>query len=359
MNGCTRKRPLIIPFFLRNRGCRHRCVFCNERIIAGNAPPVTEDFMRRTVSACLAGRGGRYDRREIAFYGGSFTGMPRDEMQELLDMASALIAQGAVHSIRVSTRPDDIDEARIRILASKGVSAVEIGAQSMDDGVLRKSERGHTTEDVRRAVRLCRDRGLETGLHLMAGLPGESRLSFEASVAETIRIAPDTVRIHPVIVFRDTQLARLYEQGEYRPLSLEDAVTWCKTALARLTRARIAVIRLGLQATEEMEKEGSILAGPWHPAFRSLVESELFRDMALELLENTGADSSGNVFHVAPADLSSFNGPGGRNRALLQSRLGGRPVAARPDPAVPRGALKLRNGRNEYGTSIAEAAARV
>ncbi|HQC23418.1 MAG TPA: radical SAM protein [Syntrophales bacterium] len=359
MNGCTRKRLLIIPFFLRNRGCRHRCVFCNERIIAGNAPPVTEDFMRQTVSACLAGRGGRYDRREIAFYGGSFTGMPRDEMQELLDMASALIAQGAVHSIRVSTRPDDIDEARIRILASKGVSAVEIGAQSMDDGVLRKSERGHTTEDVRRAVRLCRDRGLETGLHLMAGLPGESRLSFEASVAETIRIAPDTVRIHPVIVFRDTQLARLYEQGEYRPLSLEDAVTWCKTALARLTRARIAVIRLGLQATEEMEREGSILAGPWHPAFRSLVESELFRDMALELLEKSGADSSGNVFHVAPADLSSFNGPGGRNRALLQSRLGGRPVAARPDPAVPRGALQLRDGRNEYGTSIAEAAARV
>jgi histone acetyltransferase (RNA polymerase elongator complex component) len=315
--------------------------------------------MRKTVGEYLSGSEGRYDRTEIAFYGGSFTGMPLEEQRELLDAAASLISEGAVHSIRVSTRPDDIDEARLDTLVAHGVRAVEIGAQSMDDGVLRKAGRGHTADDVRRAAALCRGKGLETGLHLMAGLPGESRHSFETSVAEAIRIAPDTVRIHPVLVFRDTELARLYEQGEYRPLSLEEALNWCKTALADLTRARIPVIRLGLQATDEMEKEGCILAGPWHPAFRSLVEAELFRDMALELVERAGADSPGKVFHVAPADLSSFNGPGGKNRSWLQSHLGGRPVAARPDPAVPRGTLKLRDGQHEYGTSITEVAARV
>ncbi len=350
----TPMRPLIIPFFLRNRGCRHRCVFCNERVISGNAAPVTEAGVRETVGRYLAGSRGQYDGAEIAFYGGSFTGMPRDEQLGFLEMAARLIAEGAVRSIRISTRPDDIDGDWLDTLAAMGVRAVEIGAQSMDDEVLRQSERGHRADDVRRAVGLCRDKGFETGLHLMAGLPGESRDSFEASVAEVIRIAPDTVRIHPLLVFRDTELARLYARGKYRPLCLDEAVAWCRTALVRFARARIPVIRLGLQATGEMEEEGCILAGPWHPAFRSLVEAELFRDMATELMARAAAGCKEPVFHVAPTDLSSFNGPGGRNRTYLESRFGGLPIAARPDPAIPRGALRLRDGLREYGTSITE-----
>ncbi len=354
----TSMRPLIVPFFLRNRGCRHRCVFCNERVIAGNAEEVTEAGMRGTVGTYLAGSGGRYARAEIAFYGGSFTGMPREEQAALLEAAARLIAEGAVQGIRISTRPDDIDEETLDTLASKGVSAVEIGAQSMDDEVLRMSGRGHSADDVRRAAALCMGKGFETGLHLMAGLPGQSRESFEATVADVIRIAPDTVRIHPVLVFRDTELARLHARGTYRPLPLDEAVAWCKTALVSFARARIPVIRLGLQATAEMGKEGCILAGPWHPAFRSLVEGEIFRDMALELMARAAPDPREPVFRVAPADLSSFHGPGGRNRLLLESEYGV-PVAARPDPAVPRGALRLQAGQREYGTSITEVAALV
>jgi len=311
--------------------------------------------MRSTVSAYLAGSGGRYDRVEIAFYGGSFTGMPREEQAALLEAAARFIAEGAVQGIRVSTRPDDIDEERLDTLASMGVRAVEIGAQSMDDEVLRKSGRGHSAHDVRRAAALCMGKGFETGLHLMAGLPGQNRESFETTVADVIRIAPDTVRIHPVLVFRDTELARLYAQGTYRPLTLDEAVIWCKTALVTFASARIPVIRLGLQATDEMGKEGGILAGPWHPAFRSLVEAEIFRDMALALMDRAAAGCHERVFRVAPSDLSNFNGPGGRNRLLLESRFGV-PVAARPDPAVPRGALRLQDGQREYGTSITEVA---
>lgn len=349
-----RSRPLIVPFFLRNRGCRHRCVFCNERVISGNAAPVTQAAMRETVGATLAASGGRHGGAEIAFYGGSFTGMPRGEQIELLQAAASLIAEGAVRSVRISTRPDDIDGAGLDLLAAMGVRAVEIGAQSLDDEVLRRSGRGHSADDVRRAVNLCMARGFEAGLHLMAGLPGESRDSFEASVAEVIRIRPDTVRIHPVLVFRDTELARLYRQGQYRPLGLAEAVSWCRAALVRLSKASIPVIRLGLQATDEMAREGCILAGPWHPSFRCLVEAEIFRDMAATLMDRAAGGVTEAVFRVAPADLSNFNGPGGRNRSWLRSRYGVRAIAVRPDPAIPRGALRLRDGRREYGTSFAE-----
>jgi histone acetyltransferase (RNA polymerase elongator complex component) len=344
---------LIVPFFLRNRGCKHRCVFCNERMISGNAEAITEAGMRETVRSYIASSR-KSDPVEIAFYGGSFTGMDRGEQTEFLRMACALIAEGTVRSIRVSTRPDDIEGDWLDTLRRLGVRAVEVGAQSMNDGVLRQSARGHTGDDVRKAVGVLKEKGFETGIHLMAGLPGESWETFENSVAEVIRLGPDTVRIHPVVVFRDTDLAGLFERGDYRPLSLEEAVSWCKLALVRFTRARIPVIRLGLQATGEMEKKGGILAGPWHPAFRSLVEAELFRDMALELIAKAGGIGSGRVFHVAPADLSNFNGMGRANLAFLEARFGRSSVTTKRDPSLARGALVLRDGAREYGTSIAE-----
>lgn len=354
MNESRVKRPLIIPFFLRNRGCRHRCVFCNERIIAGNAGPVTESLMRDTAAAYLAGREDRRGQAEIAFYGGSFTAMPHEEQMEFLRMAGALIAEGAARSIRVSTRPDDLDGDWLATLWEMGVRTVEIGAQSMDDAVLRASGRGHTAGDVRMAIGLLKGMGFRTGVHLMAGLPGESPETFEAGVTEIIGLRPDTVRIHPVLVFRDTELAERYESGRYRPLGLDEAVAWCKRALSRFTRAGIPVIRLGLQATGEMETEGSVLAGPWHPAFRGLVEAALFRDMSLELISRAGGIGAGGVFHVAPADLSNFNGMSGSNRNCLVAQFGSGAAAVKADPSLQRGTLRLRDGRGEYGTSIAE-----
>ncbi len=350
-----RMKPLIVPFFLRNRGCPHRCVFCSERMLSGHADVITEGHMRETVKAYTAGSSGKYSRVEIAFYGGSFTGMAPGEQMGLLRMAGALIEEGVVHSIHLSTRPDDIDGPWLDTLKMSGVRAIEIGAQSMDDEVLRQSGRGHTAGDVRKAVTILKDRGFETGVHLMAGLPGDNRVKFDFSVSDVIRLGPDTVRIHPVLVFRDTELAGRYERGEYRPLSLEEAVSWCKAALVRFTQAKIPVIRLGLQATGDMERKGNIIAGPWHPAFRSLVETALFRDMALELISKAGGLRAGQVFHVAPADLSNFNGMGRENLAFLEGRFGSGAVEAKQDAALQRGTLLLRDGQQNYGTSIAEA----
>jgi histone acetyltransferase (RNA polymerase elongator complex component) len=345
---------LIIPFFLRNRGCPHRCVFCNERMLAGNAEEVTETRMRETVKSYVTGSSRKYDRVEIAFYGGSFTGMAHGEQMELLHMAGALINEGVVHSIHLSTRPDDIDGPWLDTLKKRGVRAIEIGAQSMDDGVLGESGRGHTAEDVRRAVGILKDRGFETGIHLMAGLPGDSREIFEASVADVIRLRPDTVRIHPVLVFRDTELADRHQRGDYRPLTLEEAVSWCKVALVRFTTAKIPVIRLGLHATGEMEKKGNVLAGPWHPAFRSIVDASLFRDMALDLIAEAGGIGSGRVFQVAPADLSSFNGVNRENLFFLEKHFGSGSVKAKTDSSLRRGTLLLRDGHRDYRTSMEE-----
>jgi histone acetyltransferase (RNA polymerase elongator complex component) len=349
-----RMKCLIIPFFLRNRGCPHRCVFCNERMLAGNAEEVTEARMRETVKSYITGSSRKYDRVEIAFYGGSFTGMTNGEQMELLHMAGALINEGVVHSIHLSTRPDDIDGQWLDTLKKMGVRAIEIGAQSMDDGVLRESGRGHTAQDVRRAVGILKDRGFETGIHLMAGLPGDSREKFEASVADVIRLGPDTVRIHPVLVFRDTELAHRYEKGDYHPLTLEEAVSWCKVALVQFTMAKIPVIRLGLLATCEMEKKGNVLAGPWHPAFRSIVDTALFRDMALELIAEAGGIGCGQVFQVAPADLSSFNGVNRENFSFLEKRFGSGSVKVKTDPSLRRGTLLLQGRRRNYGTAMTE-----
>jgi histone acetyltransferase (RNA polymerase elongator complex component) len=347
-------KPLIIPFFIRNRGCVHRCVFCNERIIAGNAEKVTEAGMRKTVDTYLIGGRRAYDRVELAFYGGSFTGMSTEEQLELLRMAGTLIGEGLAHSIRLSARPDEIDGRWLDTLWNMGVRAIEIGAQSMDDEVLRQSGRGHTANHVREAIAILKERGFETGVHLMAGLPGDRMETFEASVLEVIACRPGTVRIHPVLVFRNTVLAERYKNGDYHPLTLEEAVRWCKVAVVRFTRAKIPVIRLGLHATGEMEKRGNVLAGPYDPAFRSLVDAALFRDMALELIAEADGIGSGCVFHVAPADLSSFNGAGRGNRVFLEGRFGSGCVKVKTDPALRRGTLELLDGQSRYETSMAE-----
>jgi len=304
---------MIIPFFLRNRGCPHRCAFCNERILAGKTPLLDEETFGETVRRFLCARPGPAG---IAFYGGNFTGMAREEQETLLQWAAPFLGNGSVQGIRVSTRPDELDAAWLEQLQAKGVRAVEIGAQSMDDGVLAASGRGHGSHHVRAAVPLLKRMGFETGVHLMAGLPGDSRERFLSSVDEVAALRPHSVRIHPVLVLRGTALEKVCRDGAYEPLGLDEAVSWCKSALARFTRAGIRVARMGLQTTDEMLKEGNLVAGPFHPAFRSLVESALFFDMALALIRRAGGPES-PLFRIAPQDVSYFQGPSSATRKRL------------------------------------------
>lgn len=314
-------KPYIIPIFINNEGCPNRCVFCNERITAGDySGDITRDTFRKRVDALLP-RPDDPRPVEIAFYGGNFTGIPPHRQEELLCYAADYMGWGIINTIRISTRPDYIDEKTVERLVRFGVSTVELGAQSMDDAVLSKARRGHSARDTTAAVNLLKKYSLITGIHLMAGLPGDTEEGFYASVDAVIRLAPDTVRIHPTIILRDTPLADLYQRGMYTPLTMEQATTLCMEALRRFHRAYIPVIRLGLQITGEMEREGNIVAGPFHPSFGFIVMSTLFRETAAALLSLGSAGKTEALFSLHARDVSAFRGLRNGNISALKERF--------------------------------------
>lgn len=209
------------------------------------------------------------------FYGGSFTGLPADLQTELFRPVDKLLAEGVIGSVRLSTRPDYIDAARLELLQAHGVKTVELGVQSLDDNVLAAAERGHQATDVYKAVSLLKQYGFEIGLQLMVGMPGQSFDSVKATVEQVLRLDPSFARIYPLLVIKGTPLEHIYERGEFEPLTLEAAVEQSAYVYSKLTLAGIKVIRVGLQADEELCSEGNIVAGPFHPSFGELVQSFL------------------------------------------------------------------------------------
>jgi len=351
--GTEEMRKLIIPIFVVYKGCPNRCVFCNERITAGTHPDrITETHFRDTVDTYLKRSGKGAGGIQIAFYGGNFTGIDGDYQEELLSYARSYIREGTVGSVRVSTRPDYIDEEVVDRLRQYDVTTVELGAQSFIDEVLDRSRRGHSARDVVDAVMLLKDQGFETGLHLMAGLPGDTKERFYYTVDETVRLKPDTVRIHPTVIFKETALADSYRQGTYHPLSMEEAVALSKYALVRFTQADIRVIRIGLQMTAEMEEAGTIVAGPHHPAFRSLVDGSLFFDMAAGLLKGTHPGNHGVTFIASPHDVNSVRGLNNRNIHELTARFHLEEITVKADPDQQRNSLVLEAGAKRLTTGI-------
>lgn len=266
----------ILPIFIPHAGCPHQCVFCNQKKISGQH------------SAALASAREQITRwrswlrpslaHEAAFYGGSFTGLPLELQRELLQLTDELLAEGFIGSVRLSTRPDYIDAERLQLLKKHHVELVELGVQSLDDKVLQAAERGHTAAAVTAAMALLKQHGFKTGLQLMVGMPQQSFASVKETARQAIALHPDIARIYPLLVIKDTPLAQTYAQGLFVPLSLDEAVTQAAWLYKELTQAGIKVIRIGLQADEELCAEGNILAGPFHPAMGELVKSRVLRD---------------------------------------------------------------------------------
>lgn len=337
--------PLIIPIFIMHQGCPHRCIFCNQQKTVGPYPKdVSEAFFRQTVISHLQHIKKKPDQVQIAFYGGNFTGMAKQDQARLLGYAKPFLEAGSVSAVRISTRPDCIDQERLDLLKRYGVQIVEIGAQSLVDDVLKRADRGHATRDVDNAVQLLKANGLQIGIHLMAGLPGDDREGFACSVDRTIALQPQTVRIHPTLVFTQTMLAQDYRNGRYEPLTLDEAVLLCKSALLKFAAAGIPVIRVGLQTTPEMEKRGTVIAGPYHPAFRFLVESSIFFDRAASLLATGDFHGKAVVFSVSSREQSSLRGLRNENTRTLQKRFGLSNIRIFPDPAQAAGTLHVRCG---------------
>ena len=328
---------MIIPFFITHAGCPHQCAFCNQKNITGRNEPPDASSIHPSISRYLEAR---RDKKavQVAFYGGSFTALPIEDQISYLESVQPFIRSGDIESIRLSTRPDSITPDILAVLKRYGVSTIELGAQSMDDDVLSRTGRGHTTADTRKACDLLRAQGFTLGLQLMPGLPGDTPETFRETVSQVISLKPDFVRIYPALVIKETPLAELYRTGRYAPLSLDAAVLLCHKAVARFEQAGIVVIRVGLQPTAELERPGTIIAGPWHPAFRQLVESVRFLETMSELLPRSST-SGAVTFFVNPADLSSAIGQKRRNLHTIKDRYG-RDARIMADPAVPRGSVR-------------------
>lgn len=317
---------MIIPFFLASRGCPHRCSFCNQELSGGDDPrELTPVYFHRKVQSYLAGKAtGRKSRREaqIAFYGGNFTGLDPAEQERLLGMARRYLETGAVSQVRLSTRPDALDRQTAKRLAAAGVRTVEIGAQSLVDEVLTASRRGHDAAAVTAAVAAAKEENMEVFLHLMAGLPGDNEERFAITLSRTIALLPRGVRLHPTLVLAGTPLAEAYRQGRYVPLTIPEAVDICRRACVRLEEAGIVVIRLGLQDTEALRKPGSVLGGPYHPAFGALVAAAGWRERAFALLAGTDLRNREVVFHIPDGAESAFRGNRNGNLKALQDYFG-------------------------------------
>ncbi len=267
---------MVIPVFVPHKGCPFDCIYCNQKTISGQVTEAGEADIRKTIEEYL--HTSRDAFVEIGFYGGSFTGISKEEQQWYLEIGLSYIKSGKVKQMRLSTRPDYIDYDILDFLSGYGVKTIELGAQSLDNQVLNSSNRGHDMETVVKASKMIRKKGFSLGIQTMIGLPGDTEEKALNTAKTVISMAPDIVRIYPTLVIRDTFLQNMYETGKYTPLSLEEAVDISARLLELYEENNINVIRIGLQPTESISETGEVVAGPFHPAFRQLVQSRLMRN---------------------------------------------------------------------------------
>lgn len=331
---------LVIPFFIQHRGCPHRCLFCDQWTIAGRDrggadSPDQLDRLYRTIDSWLG-----YRRRrqvvQLAFFGGSFTCLAEDQRRLLLEAVQPYLRRGQIDSLRVSTRPDCIDDDIVDFLHAYGVGTVELGAQSMDEAVLQRVERGHDGGAIKRAVEVLTRRGCAVGLQLMVGLPGETTASFLAGIRQVIELKPTFVRLYPTLVLAGTGMADLYRRGQWRPLGLARAVALTGRARQLLTAAGITVIRMGLQPSPGLQSR--VLAGPYHPAFGELVASRDWYLTTRRLLRTAGPGRTVELT-ISPRDHSAFVGSGKINLKRLGALFESAAFSVRLDGTLARGSF--------------------
>lgn len=341
-------RPLIIPFFIPHAGCPHTCLFCDQRLISGKPAqlPTTEQIAA-SIREWLARSPGR--AAEVAFYGGSFTLLPQSQQRYLLSGVLPFSASGQVTGIRISTRPDALDDATLDFLAAHQVRTIEIGVQSLNDEVLQRSGRGHTSQQALEALQRVAADGFRVGAQLLPGLPGDTPAKALASVHGVITAGAQFLRIYPAVVLAGTGLAELYRHGGYRPPDLDQGVATCARLLYAALKADRPVIRIGLQADEGLAQRETILAGCWHPALGQLVKGELYYDLVLQLAERLSMPAAATLY-CHPSRLSEVQGHGLRNLTRWQQH--GLKVAVQPDISTKLHHVRLQTIQFELTGSL-------
>lgn len=308
-----------IPIFVPHEGCPFNCIFCDQKKITHIDTSIKKEEISKIISEHLKTLPEEDAHIEVAFFGGSFTGISKEKQREFLKIAYEYKKDGKIDGIRLSTRPDFISEEILDMLKEYGVTTIELGVQSMCDEVLLKSKRGHTKADVRKAANLIKDYKISLGLQMMTGLLGDTPEKTIATAKEIIALGPDCVRIYPTLVLSGTPLEAMYNKGEYKPQTKDEAVALCKELLQMFEDAKIPVIRVGLVTTDLICDGGAIVAGPYHPAFRELCEGEIYFDKISKALEeNSGCDT----VWVKDTEVSKAVGNGGINTKRIKEKYG-------------------------------------
>jgi len=329
-------RKITVPFFISHHGCPHTCSFCDQKTISGtvgNLP--TDSELLHKIDDWHASAAGR--SLEVAFFGGTFTALPRSDQERLLHPLQELREAGVISSIRISTRPDYLDREIVLWLKQHGVKTIEIGVQSMDDAVLQRAGRGHTAGEVLNALACVKEQGVVAGAQLMPGLPGDTMAQSRRSLRQVVEGGADFLRIYPVVVLEGTELARQFRVGDYKPLSLEEGVNWCKVLLHDAMLAEKPVIRIGLQADEGLNRR-TVVAGCWHPALGQLVSSALYADLIHTLLEQMESTEPFRIY-CHPSRLSDCIGHNREHIQLYGSRL----LGVTADDSVEKSFIRIEN----------------
>lgn len=319
-----------VALFVPNNGCPHRCSFCNQRTITGALTQPTPTDVVSAAETARASLGERTREAAIAFFGGSFTALDRSYMISLLDAALPYVKDGTFSGIRLSTRPDAVDTGILRLLKSYGVTAIELGAQSMDDHVLECNGRGHTAAQVVEASERIKDYGFTLGLQMMTGLYGDTPEGVLRTARRIAALQPQTVRIYPTIIMRGTELGEKYRNGEFRTLGLTETVALCARLLDFFEDSGISVIRLGLHASRALERD--MLSGPYHPALRELCESRRLLSRMTAALRDGSVPKGKILVSVHPRTVSALIGQRRANLSALEEM--GYSAAIRQDPSV-------------------------
>lgn len=338
------KKHYIIPIFVPHLGCPNDCIFCNQKSISGQQKMITKEDIKRTIDFFLKNIKDNDAKKEVAFYGGSFTGIEIEKQEEFLQTAYEYIKKGEISSIRISTRPDYIDKKILKRLKKYKVETIELGVQSTNDYILKRANRGHTFEDVKRASKMIRWHGFKLGHQMMVGLPESTRLDEVNTAKELIKLKPKMIRIYPVLVIKNTRLEKEFLDEKYTPLTVVQAVEICKELVSMFNHKGIEVIRVGLQNTDEITDpniEGSeVIAGPYHPAFRQLVESGLWYDTIVAKIKQLNVKVKKVQVTVNPQDVNNVVGHKRENIEKLKDMYT-LDLIVKQDEKIKQGKLEL------------------
>jgi histone acetyltransferase (RNA polymerase elongator complex component) len=311
-----KKKHFNIPIFIPEAACPFQCIYCNQRKISGRTSVPDTEEINKIITSLLATIPEKNSETEIAFFGGNFTGLPLLEQENYLKLADPFIHSGRIRGVRLSTRPDYISNEVLELLRKYHVTVIELGAQSMDDEVLRLAKRGHTAQDSENSAKMILDYGFVLGLQMMIGLPGDTLEKSIYTAKRIIELKAKQTRIYPTLVIRETKLESMYRKEKYRPLSLEEAINWSKELLLLFENAGVEVLKLGLHPSEGLLSGDELVAGPFHPSFRELVLTEIWYDLLTSLSLSPGDRLQ--IF-VPPGQLNYAIGHKGKNRKKLLS----------------------------------------